>query len=84
MDIKRFKKRDNLTDEQAILRAGARKLTEFYAQNSNYMLFNNDSVFKICNEFENIINNIIYLGLPKRISFLDASDKEGKPEEVTL
>jgi hypothetical protein len=33
---------------------------------------------------ENIINNIIYLGLPKRISFLDASDKEGKPEEVTL
>lgn len=57
--IKRFKKRDNLTNEQAILRAGARKLTEFYAQNSNYMLFNNDSVFKICNEFENIINNIL-------------------------
>ena len=35
-------------------------------------------------KLENIINNVIYLGLPKRISFLDASDKEGKPEEVTL
>ena len=33
---------------------------------------------------ENIINNIIYLGLPKRISFLDASDKDVKPEEVTV
>ena len=57
--IKRFKERDNLTEEQARLRAGARKLTEFYSQNSNYMLFNNDSVYKICNAFENIINNIL-------------------------
>ena len=57
--IKRFKERDNLTEEEARLRAGARKSTEFYSQNSNYMLFNDDSVLKICNEFENIINNIL-------------------------
>ena len=32
---------------------------------------------------ENIINNIIYLGLPKRIEFLDKDDREngGKAEK---
>ena len=57
--IERFKKRDNLTEEQAKRRAGARKPNEFYEKNSNYLLFNDDTVLKLCNEFENIINNTL-------------------------
>ncbi len=57
--VDRFKKRDNLTEEQALLRAAAKKPNEFYEKNSDYLLYNNDSVIKLCNEFENIINNLL-------------------------
>ncbi len=57
--ISRFKARDNLSEEEARLRAKAKKPNEFYEQNSDIILTNNGSVDKLNKEFETIIYNIL-------------------------
>lgn len=55
----RFKKRDNLSEADAAIRANAAKPIEFYKQNSDIILMNNGTVDKLKLEFCEILNNIL-------------------------
>ncbi|MBQ6816191.1 MAG: dephospho-CoA kinase [Clostridia bacterium] len=51
--------RDNLTDEAADLRLNAGKDDDFYKQNADYVIYNNNTQVEFLGEFENILKQIL-------------------------
>ena len=54
--VDRIMKRDNITKNEAIARIKKKKTNEFYINNCNYKIINNDD---LDNQIQNIIKNII-------------------------
>ena len=51
--------RDNLTEEEAILRMSAGKNDDFYLKNADYVIYNNDTQAEFLEEFKQVLNKIL-------------------------
>ena len=60
--LNRIIERDNLSEEDAKLRMSAGKSDNFYKENADYILYNNDDEQSFLNEFEKILIEIFKLG----------------------
>ncbi len=60
--LKRIIKRDNLTEEQARLRMSAGKSDNFYKENADYIIYNNNTPEAFLVEFEKVLAEIFNLG----------------------
>ncbi len=60
--LERIMERDNLTEEEALLRMSAGKNDDFYLKNADYIIYNNDSPQDFLNEFEQILSKILKSG----------------------
>ncbi len=60
--LERILKRDNITKEQALLRMSAGKNDDFYKNNANYIIYNNQSEEEFLKEFECVLKKIIKSG----------------------
>ncbi len=58
----RIIERDNLTEEEALLRMSAGKNDDFYLKNADYIIYNNDSQEEFIEEFKQILSKILKLG----------------------
>lgn len=56
---KRICERDNITEEQSEMRINAQLSEEFFRENSDYIIENNDSVEMLETQAENLIENVI-------------------------
>ena len=54
--------RDNLTQEEALLRINAGKDDDFYIKNADYIIYNNSGEAEFLKEFEATVNEILKLG----------------------
>ena len=57
--LDRIIKRDNITQNDAKLRISAGKSDEFYIQNANYIIYNNNENFEFIDEFKKILIDIV-------------------------
>ena len=53
--------RDNITNEQAVLRINAGKTDDFYKENCDFVIYNNNDENTFINEFSNILKEICEL-----------------------
>ena len=60
--LNRIIERDNLNEEDAKLRMSAGKSDNFYKENADYIIYNNDDEQSFLNEFEKILIEILKLG----------------------
>jgi dephospho-CoA kinase len=58
----RIMKRDNLTEEEALLRMNAGKDDAFYIKNADYIIYNNSGEVEFLNQFEATLTEILKLG----------------------
>ncbi len=56
--LSRIMKRDNISEELALLRMNAGKNDDFYKQNADAILFNNGNALEFQNEFKRILSDI--------------------------
>ena len=59
--LKRIIGRDNITNEQAVLRINAGKTDDFYKENCDFVIYNNNDENTFINEFSNILKEICEL-----------------------
>lgn len=60
--LERILKRDNLTNQEALLRISAGKNDDFYKNNADYIIYNNQSEEDFLKEFKCILDEIIESG----------------------
>lgn len=60
--LNRIIERDNLSEEDAKLRMSAGKSDNFYKENADYIIYNNNDEQSFLNEFEKILIEILKLG----------------------
>ena len=60
--LARIIERDNLTEEEALLRMSAGKNDDFYLKNADYIIYNNDSQEEFLKEFKEILSKILKSG----------------------
>lgn len=60
--LARIIQRDNLTEEEALLRMSAGKNDDFYLKNADYIIYNNDSQEEFIEEFKQVIEKILKSG----------------------
>lgn len=60
--LARIIERDNLTEEEALLRMSAGKNDDFYLKNADYIIYNNDSQEEFLKEFKQILIKILKSG----------------------
>ena len=60
--LARIIERDNLTEEEALLRMSAGKNDDFYLKNADYIIYNNDSQEEFLKEFKEVLNKILKSG----------------------
>lgn len=56
--IKRIMMRDNLNENEAKCRISAQKDDTFYIENSDYLVYNNDSIIDLHKQLENILKDL--------------------------
>ena len=57
--LKRIMNRDGIDEESALLRMNAGKPDEFYKENADYIVYNNENEEDFINDFEKIIHSIV-------------------------
>ena len=57
--LKRICKRDGIDEESAMLRINAGKLDDFYKENADYIVYNNENAEDFTNDFKKIICDIM-------------------------
>ena len=57
--LSRIMERDNMEKSAALLRINAGKSDDFYKQNADFIIYNNDNHLAFISEFEKIIDNIL-------------------------
>lgn len=60
--LERIIQRDNLTEEEALLRMSAGKNDDFYLKNADYIIYNNDSQEEFIEEFKQVLSKILKSG----------------------
>ncbi|MBR3908482.1 MAG: dephospho-CoA kinase, partial [Clostridia bacterium] len=60
--LQRIIKRDNLTEEEALLRMNAGKDDAFYIKNADYIIYNNNGEVEFLKQFETTLTEILQLG----------------------
>ena len=60
--LHRIIKRDNLTEEEALLRMNAGKDDAFYIKNADYIIYNNNGEVEFLKQFETTLTEILQLG----------------------
>lgn len=60
--LERIIKRDNLTEEEALIRMSAGKNDDYYLKNADYIIYNNDSQEEFVKEFRQILTKILKSG----------------------
>jgi len=57
--LKRIMARDEIDEETALIRMNAGKTEEFYLENADYVIYNNDDIVGVKNELSEILSNIL-------------------------
>lgn len=60
--LKRIMKRDDLTEEEALLRINAGKSDDFYIQNADYIIYNSRGEDELIAQFTSTVTEILKLG----------------------
>ncbi|MBE6787986.1 MAG: dephospho-CoA kinase [Ruminococcaceae bacterium] len=60
--LSRITIRDNLTEEEALLRMSAGKNDDFYLKNADYVIYNNDTTEQFLGEFKQVLQQILKSG----------------------
>lgn len=60
--LARIKRRDNLSEEDALLRLNAGKDDNFYTKNANYIIYNNKSEDEFLHEAKQVLSEILQQG----------------------